>query len=367
MADKYIPAAPPAALEGACLFPDDAPFSTWESLVGVKTSAGVHETTIAKVAFLPGGRTAELPQSRHLVLLGTVLQAAVDAPSGDTLPNITEVMGDARTAAKAASMSVDDQRVIVIRACVDATAAFLWTCPDHGGITHTSSLGILPHCGTEEDEEDEDASSVSKAGAVVELGTKRARPLSSESSPESSNEALQALLDAADAEELRGYRGKKAAAQQEDAGAAATTPQPKKTKATSITMETQIQAKMGTLTSIMPQMERIQDYLAETQPRFWAGEPILLDYARGLTRLRPLRDIFEEYATLKAGDVGQLTTCGNSLRAMTRNAIHHHQKTVVVVDSACGARSGSSEAGDGDGDGEGGSGGCGGTVAAAGW
>ena len=40
------------------------------------------------------------------------------------------------------------------------------------------------------------------------------------------------------------------------------------------------------------------------------------DYARRLQRLRSLRDIFEEYATVNTDDVGKLMTCGDFLRAM---------------------------------------------------
>jgi len=47
-------------------------------------------------------------------------------------------------------------------------------------------------------------------------------------------------------------------------------------------------------------------------------ETSLQDYARRLSKLRSLRDIFEEYATVNADDVGQLMTCGDFLRAMVR-------------------------------------------------
>lgn len=40
------------------------------------------------------------------------------------------------------------------------------------------------------------------------------------------------------------------------------------------------------------------------------------DYGRRLQRLRSLRDIFEEYATVSTDDVGKLMTCGDFLRAM---------------------------------------------------
>ncbi|CAN0354684.1 unnamed protein product, partial [Ectocarpus sp. 8 AP-2014] len=60
----------------------------------------------------------------------------------------------------------------------------------------------------------------------------------------------------------------------------------------------------------------------ELQPR-WGEDGVCLckgkasaadsleDYARRLQRLRSLRDIFEEYATVNADDVGQLMTCGD--------------------------------------------------------
>ncbi|CAM9506888.1 unnamed protein product [Ectocarpus sp. 4 AP-2014] len=65
----------------------------------------------------------------------------------------------------------------------------------------------------------------------------------------------------------------------------------------------------------------------ELQPR-WKEDGVCLckgkasaadsleDYARRLQRLRSLRDIFEEYATVNADDVGKLMTCGDFLRAM---------------------------------------------------
>ncbi|CAM9775920.1 unnamed protein product, partial [Ectocarpus sp. 6 AP-2014] len=65
----------------------------------------------------------------------------------------------------------------------------------------------------------------------------------------------------------------------------------------------------------------------ELQPR-WEEDGVCLckgkasaadsleDYARRLQRLRSLRDIFEEYATVNADDVGKLMTCGDFLRAM---------------------------------------------------
>lgn len=45
----------------------------------------------------------------------------------------------------------------------------------------------------------------------------------------------------------------------------------------------------------------------------------LQDYSRRLQRLRSLRDIFDEYATINAEGVGKLMTCGDFLRAMVRD------------------------------------------------
>lgn len=52
--------------------------------------------------------------------------------------------------------------------------------------------------------------------------------------------------------------------------------------------------------------------------RPYANALSLQDYARRLQRLRSLRDIFEEYASVNADDVGKRMTCGDFLRAMVR-------------------------------------------------
>lgn len=123
------------------------------------------------------------------------------------------------------------------------------------GLTHTSSFGIFPFCGLEDEEEDplgpED--SASQQGSGVEgVGGKRTRE--ARRAPSSLAASFQAVWD----EEGDNHRARRLRPVADEG--LETPPQPaKKTKATRISVETQIQAKMGALTGLTPRLERVQD------------------------------------------------------------------------------------------------------------
>ena len=158
----------------------------------------------------------------------------VDRFAGDGAVNLTTVLGTALHTFQGAPD--DEMRKSTIRAAVDSAAACLWASDEHGGLTHTRCFGIFPFCGVA-DEEDAlgPDGSASQQGSVVAVGAKRARAASR---APSSLAAFQAALSE---EDLWASRAQRPRAAMEDG--LETPPKPtKKTKATRISVETQVSA-----------------------------------------------------------------------------------------------------------------------------
>lgn len=160
---------------------------------------------------------------RHILVFAATLQDTLDLHSDAGTPDLTAVLGTALEAFK--NKPDAERQASTLRALVDATAAYLWTRPDHGGIKHTSSFGIFPFCGLDDEEgEISVAAGASQQGSVVGVGDKLARP----PDEEPSMAELHAALDAEHARTRLAQLLREAGTLAE---AASTPALPKKTKA----------------------------------------------------------------------------------------------------------------------------------------
>lgn len=182
MSVSYISPLPLGRLAGATPFAADALYGASEEIAAPRNAAGVREFDLGKVVCMPGGRVGAQLKGEDLFLFGQCLSEGMKPQATAGKPNLMRVMQDAMQAATVAGGSDDAILRKTQRAMVDAAAKYLFKCPDHGGVTHTSDLVIFPAAcsGAAEEEEEGDADGwetpvAPQAGSVVGVGTKRAR------------------------------------------------------------------------------------------------------------------------------------------------------------------------------------------------
>lgn len=120
-------------LAGATPFRAGALYAEWEAVAKhVDTATGFRVVDVSKVACLPGGRTCEVLKGNGIPAMTSALFGLM---SGYTVPGkpslLIGVIARELQAGTSAGRTNDEILLATKRALIEATAGYLFKCPDH--------------------------------------------------------------------------------------------------------------------------------------------------------------------------------------------------------------------------------------------